>query len=835
MDTAVHSEPYLQSFALAFRLLSWDPMGRLALDLRLALRRLRQNPTFSAVAVVTLALGIGANTAIFSIINAVLLRPLPVERPAEIVSLNETLGGNTFPTLSYPNYRDMRDRNTVLAGLAAYRFLPASLGLPGSTQRLWGYLVTGNYFQMLGVHAARGRLIGQDDDLRPGGHPVAVLSYSCWQKRFGGDPAAIGRTVKFNGMDFTILGVTTPDFFGTELYYVPEVFFPVMMSKALEGRTYLENRDASNTFVVGRLKPGVTLPRAEAGLNSLAHALSEQYPKEDAGMKIVLTPPGLAGNYIRGAVIGFAAALFGVSCLVLLVACTNIASMLMARAADRRKEIAMRLAVGAGRGTLVRQLLTENLVVAILGGLGGALLALWITDALAEWRPPTDIPLVIHAAPDIRVFLFALLVSIVTTLLFGLLPALQATRASLLSALKNEAISERLRHWQIRDYMVAIQVSLSAALLVCSVLVVRSLQRALDAPIGYNPKGAVTASFDLNIHGYSEARGREFQRRLLEKVRAIPGIESAALVDWLPLTLNGSSDAIFIDGEPAPKAADAPIAYDFSVTPDYFRTMQSRLLMGREFTDRDKQDGPRVAVVNKAFVDRLLHGKDPIGRAFRTAPDAKPVQIIGVAEDGKYFSLSEHRQAAWWGPMEIWYNSSASLVARTALNPAEALRLIQEAARDLDPSLPLYYSGTLVQRLDLPLFPARMAAMSLASFGVLALILAATGIYGVMAYAISRRTREIGIRMAIGATQKQVLVLVARRAMLLIGSGTLAGLALAVTAGRFLEQILYGVQPTDPVTLGVVLLMMISIAGLACWIPARRAILINPVTALRQE
>jgi len=527
-------------------------MDHLILDLRLALRRLRQNPTFSAVAVLTLALGIGANTAIFSIINAALLRPLPVARAAEIVSLNETLGGNTFPALSYPNYRDMRDRNTALSGLAAYRFLPASLGLPGNNQRVWGYLVTGNYFDVLGVSALRGRVFRPDDDLRPGGHPLAVLAWPCWQKRFGGDPAVVGRTVKFNGMDFTILGVTPQGFFGTELYFAPDVFFPMMMQKQLEGGGgYLENRDAGNIFVAGRLKPGVTMARAEAGLNVIARGLAQQYPQVDGGMKIVLTPPGLAGNYIRGAVIGFAAALFGVSCLVLLVACTNLASILMARAADRRKEIALRMAVGAARGSLVRQLLTENLVIAILGGAGGALLALWIADALAGWRPPIDIPLVINAAPDGRVFLFALLVSVLTTLLFGLLPALQATRTNLVGALKNEAISEKLRHWQLRDYMVATQVGLSALLLVCSVLVVRSLQRALDAPIGYNPKGAVTASFDLNIQGYSEARGREFQRRLLDKVRSIPGIDSAAVINWLPLSLSSSSDAIYayVDGK----------------------------------------------------------------------------------------------------------------------------------------------------------------------------------------------------------------------------------------------------------------------------------------------
>ena len=811
-------------------------MDRLLLDLRLALRRLRQNPGFSIVAILTLALGIGANTAIFSVINAVLLRPLPVERSSELVAINETMAGNTYPTLSVPNYRDMRDRNTVLAGLAAYRILPASLGLPGASQRLWGYLVTGNYFNMLGVKPVRGRLLLPEDDRVPGGHPVAVISYGCWQKRFGSDPSVVGRQVKFNSMDFTVLGVAPQGFFGTELFYTPEVFFPLMMQKELEGGSgYLDRRDVSNTFIVGRLKPGVTLPQGQAGLNSVARKLAEEYPKEDAGMKIMLTPPGLAGNYLRGAVVGFAAALFGVSCLVLLVACTNLASMLLARASDRRKETAIRLAIGAERGRLIRQLLTENLVAALAGGAGGALLVLWITDALSSWRPAMDVPLFANFTTDWRVFLFALLMSVATTLLFGLLPAMQSTRTDLVSALKNEAASERSRHWHVRDYVVASQVGLSVLLLVCSVLVVRSLQRALHAPIGYNPEGAVTVSFDLNIQGYSEARGRAFERQLLEKVRAIPGIQSAALVDALPLSLSSSSDSVFIEGQPQPKATEAPLAYYYSVSPNYFRTLETKLLKGREFDDRDKQGGNRVAVVNQAFVEKLLHGGEPIGKRYMLSPDGKPIEIVGVAEDGKYISLTENRSAAFWRPLEIWYSANASLVARTQLNGAQAVQLLRDAVRDLDPTVSLFSTGTMAQQLDLPLFPARVAASALGAFGILALILAATGIYGVMAYAVSRRTREIGIRMAIGASQAQVLGMIGRRALMLIGTGTAIGLGLALIVARLLGQILYGVEPTDPVTYAAVFLMILAIAAVACCIPAMRAIRINPVSALRQE
>ncbi|HYL78372.1 MAG TPA: ABC transporter permease [Bryobacteraceae bacterium] len=811
-------------------------MDRLLLDLRLALRRLRQNPGFAAVAILTLTLGIGANTAVFSAINAVLLRPLPVADASRIVSVNETLGGNTFPSLSFPNYRDIRDRNTVLSGLMGYRILPVSLGLPGASQRIWGYLVTGNYFDVLGVSAIAGRAFKPEDDVKPGGHPLAVLSYTCWQKRFGGDTSAIGRVVKINGMDFTILGVMPRGFFGTELFYEPEVFFPMMMQKELEGGSgNLDVRANSNTFVGGRLKTGVSMAQAEASINSVARQLAEEYPKVDAGMKLVLTPSGLAGNYIRGPVIGFASVLFGVSSLVLLVACTNLASMLLARAADRRKETAIRLALGAARGRLIRQLLTESMVVALIGGAGGALLARWITSALAGWRPPIDFPILVNVTADYRVFLFAFLVSLFTTVLFGLLPAWQSTKTDLVPALKNEAASEKLRHWHLRDYMVATQVALSALLLVCSVLVVKSLQKAFDAPIGYNPKGAVTVSYDLNIQGYKPPQGREFHRRLLEKVRAIPGIESAAMVDIAPLSLNSSSSSIFIEGQPRPKPTDAPIAYDYTVSPDYFKTMQTRLLNGREFDLRDNRDAPRVAIVNKAFADKLLPGQEPLGKRFTIGPDNRPYQIVGLAEDGKYFSLTEHRQSAYWTPLEASYRANVSLVARTPLSSNEALRLIRAAVRELDPNVALYATGSMVDMLNLPLFPARLAASALGAFGVLAAILAATGIYGVMAYAVSRRSREIGIRMAIGASQSQVLGMIAQHAAILIGSGTVLGLGAALALGRLLGQILYGVQPTDPLTYAVVFLMMLSIAILASWIPARRAIRIDPMTSLRQE
>jgi predicted permease len=818
----------------------WASLERLGRDLRYGWRSLRKSPVFATMAVLSLALGIGANATIFSVINAILLRPLPgVERASELVSVNQSMGGkNTLPLLSYPNYRDFRDQNSVLTGLACIGFVPASIGQNGDSQRIWALTVTGNYFQLLGVTPHAGRLLQPEDDKIRGGHPVMVLTYTGWQKRFGGDPNIVGAKVQVNGRDFTVLGITAKEFFGTELIMAPDVYFSMAMQKELQaGEDLQERRSARNFFALGRLKPGIGMVQAESALDGIGRNLAREYPQDNGGMKIALTPPGLVGALGRKPIIGFVAVMFGVSCLVLLVACVNLASMLLARAGDKRKETAIRLALGAGRMVLIRQLLTENLMVALLGGAGGALLAVWITSALAAWHPPVDIPLAVSVPVDMRVFLFALVVSAVTALLFGLLPALQATKTDLVPALKNEAATARLRYWHLRDYMVAAQVCLSVLLLFCSVLVVKSLQRSLSAPVGFELPGLATVSFDLNMQGYDEPRGREFERRILERVRQLPGVEAATLVDNIPLTPTVAWNAVYIEGKPVPKrAADVPNAYAFTSSSDYFRTMRTRLISGREFDARDKQVGPRVAIVNSAFAARLLDGDNPLGRRFTTNTTREPMEIVGVVETGKYYNLTDQAPLAFWTPLDFWYKSKASLVARTrAIPPGSIMPSIRGLVREIDPSIALFATGSVEDQLTWTFFPARIAAIALGAFGTLALVLSATGIYGVMAYAVSRRTREIGIRMAIGATQAQVLASVARSAAILIGAGLVLGLGTALLAGRLLERILYGVKPNDPLTFAIVFAIMLGVGSAATFLPARRATRIDPMQALRQE
>jgi predicted permease len=805
-------------------------------DVTFTLRRLRSSPGFTAAAILTLALGIGANSTIFSLVNAVVFRPFGVDRQSELVSFNIRTSKAEFPTLSYPDYKDYRDRNTVLRGLAMYRPVPLNISRSeGRNVRLWGYEVSGNYFDMLGVRPILGRTLHPEDDVRRGGHPLAVITYSCWQARFGGAPDIAGRNVKIGGLDFTVVGVTPRAFVGTELIYTPEIFVPLAMADQIEQSKWLDERGNDNALVVGRLKPGVSLKSAEAAINIIAAELGRKYPSDDAGVSIVLSSPGMAGNFLRGAITGFSAVLMVVAGLVLLIACVNLASLLLARATDRRKETAIRLALGASRGQLLRQLITESLLLSIAGGAAGILLAYWLVDLVNVWRPPVDVPVIPHVVMDTRVLLFTAVVSLITGLLFGLAPALQSTRASVAGALKNDAPSEKLRRLNLRDLLVATQVALSVVLLIGSILVVRSLQHALNLNLGFEPQHAAILSYDFAAQGYDEERGRQFQRRLLDKVRSMPGIEAAGIVDGLPLTLNISNSPVFLEGKQEPRASDVPLANMYFITAGYLQAMRTRLIAGRDLDRRDNKDAPLVAIVNEAFVRQLLPGENPIGRRFRHSTTGKWIQIAGVVEDGKYRSLGEAPSPTAFEPMEQNWSPGQTLVARSPLAEAETVRLLRRAVAELDPSLTVFDDGSLANALGLALFPVKLVAVVLASFGLLAVVLAATGVYGIMAYAVSTRTREIGIRMALGAAPSEVARVVLARTALLLAVGMAIGFTLAFATGQFFGQILYGVSAHDPLTYLCAIALMAAVAFVACWVPARRAIKTDPLLALRAE
>jgi predicted permease len=797
-------------------------------DVWFGARTLRASPVFTCVTILTLGLGIGANAAVFSIINAALFQPLPVERPNELVTINRA----GFPTHSYPDYRDFRDRNTLLAGIAAYRISPMSLEAGGAATRIWGYLATGNYFDLLGVRAVVGRAFEKSDDLVPGGHPVLVLSHECWRSRFGADPQIVGRIVKINGSPFTIVGVMPAGFRGTERLLTPDLWVPMMMEAHIEsGNDWLERRGTHNIFLLGRLRQNVSVAQAEASLNAIASQLGREHPETHEGMAIALSPPGLVGNFMRGPVIGFSGALLAVAGLVLLLTCTNLTGLLLARSTDRQRDTAIRLALGAGRLDLIRRSLVESALLSMAGAAAALLLAQWVATALTGWRPPTDVPLSAHIALDHRVLAYSLGLAVLSTILVGFMPALQSTRTDVVPTLKEETTRWR-GGWHSRDIIVGLQMVLSTVLLIGSLLVVSSLQHATTVDVGFNPRGAVSARVDLGLQGYDQARARDFQRRVREEIALLPGIDSVAVANAVPLSMDVSTHTVYVEGQPEPRASDVPVAIYYQVSPGFFRTLQTRLVAGRDFASSDTQESPRVAVVNQAFA-QLLGSGDPVGRRFRSGRSGEWTEIVGVVQDGKYQTLSEAPRPVAFHSGAQWYNPTTSIVARSSLPEGEALELVRQAVRRLDPSLSLFEDGPLSEILALPLFPARVAAALLGVFGALAIVLVLVGTYGLMSYGIAQRTREICIRRAVGASSPHIVRLVLGRAAVVWSAGVGVGAAVSLVGTPLLSPILLGVGPRNPAVIGLACGILGLVTAAACWLPTRRALAADPVALFR--
>jgi predicted permease len=799
---------------------------------------LLKRPGFTLIALLSLALGIGANTAIFSLVNALFLRSLPVAEPERMVALNSAAldGTRDFPTFSFPNYRDLRDRNDVLAGLLAYRNTAVSLSHQGVNSRVWCYLVTGNYFELLGVQPLLGRFFTPQDDLMPGAHPVTVITHECWQTRFGADVAIIGKQALINGHNFTIIGVAAPGFHGTEVTFKVEMWFPSMMLTIIEGgRDYLNDRDTANFFVQGRLKPGVTPPQAEAALKNTAAQLAREYPADNEGLTIVLSPPGLFGTFMRGPMMGFTGVLTAVVGLVLLLACTNLANLLLARATERRKEIAVRLALGAGRARLMRQLLTESVMLSVIGGVIGLLLASWLIDAVAAFKPPVAIPLMIALRLDRGVLLFTGLLALLTGVLFGLLPAWQATKPDLVPALKDETKMQGYRRSWLRNSLVVAQVALSLVLLICAGLVLRGLQNAQRINPGFVAQHAVEMTFDLTQQRYGEGRIRQFKQQLLQRVRALPAIEAAGLTDFVPLSLNLNNESIQVEGQPEAQGAEAPIAMTGVASPGTLAALGTRLVQGRDFTEQDSENQQRVALVNETFARRFWPEQSALGKRFSLDGARGPwIEVVGIIQDGKYFSLSEATKPFAYFNMRP-HDGFATLVARANGDPATTIAALRREFQQLDATLPVYNVKTLTEHMAVPLFPARIAATLLGSFGLLALLLAAIGIFGVMSYAVAQRTRELGIRIALGANTSNIFRLVLGQGIVLTALGLALGLAAALIGTRWLGGLLFGINALDLTTFAVVALLLAAVALLACWIPARRATKVDPMVALRWE
>lgn len=805
-------------------------------DVRYGIRMLLKHPGFTLIAVLSLALGIGANTAIFSLINTMLLRPLPVQQPERLVALNNTSENRTFATFSYPNFRDLQQRNEVFSDLIAYRIMTFNLSHDGINERKWGYTVSGNYFESLGVKAVLGRAISAADDQTPGAHPVVVVSHEFWQQSFAGSPDIIGKELIANGRSYTVIGVAPQGFIGTEVISAAELWFPLAMQTQLDaGNNWLDKRDVENLFVQGLLNPGVNATQAQTAINAIALQLEREYPEINGGKRIVLSSPGFFGNMMRGSLLGFAGLLMAVVGIVLLLACVNLANLLLARAAERRREIAVRLALGASRFRLIRQLLTESLLLACAGGALGLLPALWLVNLVTAIKLPPNVPVTLAISVDWRVYLFTFLLSLLTGVLFGLLPAWQATKTDLVPALKEElSFAGKTRSWW-KSGLIVLQIALSLVLLAGGGLMMRALEQANAIKLGYDPQRAFELSFDLRLQGYASAQAKEFQKSLLERVRTLPGVQSTGIADLTPVDLHFSRSPVFIEGQAAERNSRAPVAMFNRITPGYFQAMGTRLLQGRDFTELDDDQAPRVAIINESFAERLFPGQNPIGRQFSLgSSEAAKIQIIGVVEDGKYAGLNETARPYVARPMWQSNIGPTSLIVRTVGDSPTVMAAVRREVQKLDPHLPIA-SSTLVEKLSLPLLPARIVASILGGFGLLALILAAIGIYGVMSYGVTQRTHEIGVRMALGAQQKDVLKLVIRQGLALTGIGVAIGLIAALALSQLLRSLLFGVSATDPLTFVGITFLLVFVTFMACFLPARRAARVNPLKALRHE
>ncbi len=821
-------------------------MESLLADVRHAARSLWKSPGFTTVAVLTLGLGIGANSAIFTLIDAVLLRPpAGVVEPDRLVTIyTSDFSSGDFGTSSYPDFEAIRAEREVFAGVAAYSFRPVALSTGDRAEMLNATLVSPEYFSLLGLVPSAGRLIGPDDVTAPGASPVAVVSHGMWRSRFGGEPGAVGRVVRINGREFILIGVAPQGFRGLQGVVENDLWIPITMDRALEpdGLTSMGNR---SLLVVGRLANGVSVEQAQARLTALARSRFEQFPDwwrtvRGDGRKLTVRPESYARVPPRGraVVVTMSAMLMIVVGLVLLIACANIANLLLARATGRAREIAVRLSLGATRRRLMQQLLTESLLVALLGGVAGLGAAAWLADLIVRLRPPVNFPIRLAVETDTRVLLFTLGVSLLTGVVFGLLPAFRASRPQLVAELKGDVIGRRTGRWfGPRNLLVVGQLAVSLVLLVGAALFLRSLARAQSVDPGFDADNVVLMSLALEAQGYNEARTRAFYDQLLERARALPGVEGATLATTVPLGGSYQRRGTRIEGY-TPGPGESTETNWNVVAPDYFRVMRVPVVRGRPFTEADRDGAPLVVMINEAFARRYWPGQDPIGKGINIgggSPAGQFRPVIGVVADGKYRSLAEDPLPFLYVPLGQQNRAWMTLHVRAAGDPGRLLTLLRDEVRLLDLNLPIVNPTTLRDQVGLAVLPQRLAATLLSGFGAVAVLLAVIGLYGVMAYAVSRRTREFGIRSALGANRRDVALLVVGEGLALAGAGLIIGMAAAVAVTRFARALLFDVSPLDPIAFGVVTSVLLGVTVVASYVPARRATRVDPMVALRYE
>jgi predicted permease len=812
-------------------------LDRVWRDIRYAWRQLLKHPGFTVTAITTLALGIGANVVVFSVLNGLILRPLNVPDPQSLYNVEHKTHGSYFQ--SYPDYLDYRERNHTFSEIAAYDTTRAAITTGTTTTRNFGYLTSGNYFDMLRVQPALGRFFHLSDEHGVNSAPYVVLSYDFWHTRFNGDPNVIGERIDLNQQPFTVIGVATRQFHGTEIFFWPDFWIPMVNAPQIGfSRHYLENRSTHNPWILGRLMSGVTPQQATDDLSAISAQLAKQYPTSDDDLTARLVKPGLMGDSWGDPIRSFLAGIMVLASLVLLAACANLGSIFAVRAADRNRELAIRLSMGSSRWNILRGLLTEAVIVSFFGGIAGTLFAAGLLHTLSRWQPFGEFPIHVTVLPDVKVYAIALLLSLGSGTLFGLLPARQIQRSDTAQVLKNggNAVTS-FRGFDLRDVLLCVQIALCTLLVTASLVALRGMERSLHAPIGFQPESVMLAGTDLTMAGYVEDQFLPVQKRMLEAASRLPGLSAVGIIDR---TLLGSgccgSMGVYREGTTEFRSSDQVFdGRNFSISPGYLQAAGTRLLSGRNFTWHDDDKSPRVALVNAAFGRMMFGTAHAVGRRFLLHGDTDPIEIVGVVEDGKYQSLTEDAQPAMFFPLTQQINSNETvLVVRSSLPPSAMAATLDQALTSVDRNIP-FMLHSWQDALDLALFPARAATAALGIMGLLAAMLAVTGIFGMAAYSVSRRMKELGIRVAMGAERVQLMRSALGRPLILLLSGSVAGLVLGVLASRLLAQIVYEATPRDPLVLGGVILTMGVLGLAATWIPARHALSVDPARLLRDE
>jgi len=813
----------------------WPELEGIRADLKYALRQLWKHPGFALTAILTLTLGIGANVVVFSVLNALIVRPLNVSEPQRLYNVEHKEHG--WYSQSYPNYLDYRDRNSTFDGMVAYDSMSAALATRQTTTKNFGYLASGNYFDVLGVQPLLGRFFHANDEHGMTPVPYIVLSYDFWRVRFNSDENIVGATVSLNKQPMTVIGVAPKEFHGTEVFYWPDFWTPITNGPLIGySHHYLENRSTSNPFVLGKLKAGVTPQQASDNLNSICRQLAEQYPTADYGLDARLVKPGLMGDMWGDSVRDFLMGVMVLALLVLLAACANLGGIFATRAADRSRELAIRLAIGSSRWVILRGVLAEAILVSLAGGVAGTFLASALLHGLSRWQPFAEFPFHVGVLPDTDVYLVALLLSLGSGILFGLLPARQIRRSDAAQLMKSSIATEMFfRRFALRDVLLCVQIALCTLLVTASLVALRGMQRSLHAPLGFQPQGVMLAGTDLTMAGYREEQFLPVQKRMLEETAKIPGVSAVGIIDR---TLLGEgccgSEAVFSPGT-TDFRKELFGARNFSISPEYLAASGMRLLSGRNFTWHDTADSPSVVLVNVTFARMMFGNTRAVGQNFLLYQGQFPKEVVGVVEDGKYQSLTEDPQPAMFFPLTQEINDDYTvLVVRSALPPMQLAAMLDRTLSDIDRNLPLTLHSW-PDALDVAFFPARAATAALGIMGLLAAMLAITGTFGVATYIVSKRMKEFGIRVALGAARVELIRAALGRPLLLLLSGCVAGLALGMFATRLLAQIVYQATPYDPLVLGGTMLTMALLGLLATWIPARQSMSIDPARLLREE